>query len=249
MIFFCISVISVAIFPLLFCFIHLGPLYLFLDKLGKNSSILFLFKKPVLDITDPFYIFWSLFIICCCSVTQPCPTLCNPMDWSTPSFPVLIVSQSLLKLLSDELVMPCNRIILCHPLLLLPQSFPVLGSFSMSELFTSDSQSIGTLASAPVLPVNIQGWFPLGLMGLILLSKALSRVFSSTTIQSHRFQCSAFFIVQPSHTSMTIGKTLSLTMWTFVSKVMSLLFITFSTFAISLLGCSHHPQWFWSPRK
>ena len=142
-----------------------------------------------------------------------------------------------------------NHVILCHPLLLLPQSFPVLGSFSMSELFTSDSQSIGTLASAPVLPMNIQGWFPLGLTGLILLSKALSRVFSSTTIQSHRLQCSAFFTVQPSHTSMTIGKTVSLTMWTFVGKVMSLLFITLSTFAISLLGCSHHPQWFWNPRK
>ena len=47
----------------------------FLDKSGKNSAILFLFKKPALDITDLFYIFWSLFIICCCSVTQPCPTL------------------------------------------------------------------------------------------------------------------------------------------------------------------------------
>ena len=75
----------------------------------------------------------------------------------------------------------------CHPLLLLPQSFPVLGSFSMSELFTSDSQSIGTLASAPVLPMNIQDWFPLGLTGLILLSKALSRVFSNTTVQKYQF--------------------------------------------------------------
>ena len=67
-----------------------------------------------------------------------------------------------------------------------PQSFPVLGSFQMSQLFTSGGQSIG--ASASVLPVNIQGWFPLGLTGWIsLLSKALSRVFSSTTIQKHRF--------------------------------------------------------------
>ena len=69
-----------------------------------------------------------------------------------------------------------------------PQSFPASGSFPMSQFFTSGGQSIGASASASVLPMNIQGWFPLGLTALIsLLSKALSRVFSNTTVQNHQF--------------------------------------------------------------
>ena len=67
-----------------------------------------------------------------------------------------------------------------------PQSFPASGSFQMSQLFASGGQSVGVAASASVLPMNIQGWVPLGLTGLIsLLSKGLSRVFSSTTIWKH----------------------------------------------------------------
>ena len=69
-----------------------------------------------------------------------------------------------------------------------PQSFPVSGSFPMSQLFTSGGQCIG--GSASVLPMNIQGWFHLGLTGLISLqSQGLSRVFSSTTVQKHQFFC------------------------------------------------------------
>ena len=76
--------------------------------------------------------------------------------------------------MSVELVMVRYHLILCHPLLLLPQSFPSSGSFPMSQLFASGGQSFG--ASASVLPMNIQGWFPLGLTGLIsLLSKRLSK--------------------------------------------------------------------------
>ena len=66
-----------------------------------------------------------------------------------------------------------------------PQSCPASGSFPMSGLYPSGGQSIG--ASASILPINIQSWFPLGLTGLILLSKGLSRVFSSTIVQKHRF--------------------------------------------------------------
>ena len=74
------------------------------------------------------------------------------------------------------------------------QSFPASGSFPMSQLFSSGGQSTGASASASVLPVNIQDWFPLGLTGLISLkSKGLSRVFSNTTIQTH-----PFFHAQPS---------------------------------------------------
>ena len=68
------------------------------------------------------------------------------------------------------------------------QSFPASGSFPISQFFTSGSQSIKVSASASVLPMNIQGWFPLGLTGLISLqSKGLSRVFSNTTVQKHQF--------------------------------------------------------------
>ena len=86
--------------------------------------------------------------------------------------------QSSPKPMSIELVMPSNHLILYHPLLL-PSIFPASGSFPMSQLFATGSQSIGASASASNLPMNIQGWFPLGLTGLILLSKGLSRVFSS----------------------------------------------------------------------
>ena len=75
-----------------------------------------------------------------------------------------------------------------------PQSFPASGSFPMSQFFAPDGQSIGVSASASVLPMNIQDWFPLWLTGLIFLqSKGLSRVFSITTIQKHQF-----FGAQPS---------------------------------------------------
>ena len=95
-----------------------------------------------------------------------------------------------------------------------PQFFPASESFPMSQLFTSGGQSIG--ASASVLWVNIQGWFPLGLTGLIsLLSKRFSRVFSSATIsKASILWCSAFFMVQLSHPYMTTGKTIALTTWT-----------------------------------
>ena len=89
-----------------------------------------------------------------------------------------------------------------------PQSFPASGSFPMSWLFASGGQRIGPLASVSVLPMNIQGWFPLGLTGLIsLLSKGLSR-FSSSTIQKHQFfSAQPSFTVQLSHPYMTTGKT------------------------------------------
>ena len=108
------------------------------------------------------------------------------MDCSTPGSSTISISWSLLKFVSVELVMLSNHLFFCL------QSFPASGSFPMSQLFTSGSQSIQ--ASALVLPMDIQDWFPLGWTGLIsLLSKGLSRVFSSITIQKHEF-----FGTQPS---------------------------------------------------
>ena len=97
------------------------------------------------------------------------------------------ISPSLFKLISIESVMPSNHIIHRHPLLLLPSVFPRI-KVPTSTLFQSGGQSIETSASASVLPMNIHGWFPLELTGLIsLLPKGLSRVFSTTTIAKHQF--------------------------------------------------------------
>ena len=94
-------------------------------------------------------------------------------------------SPSLLKLMSIESVMPSNHLILCHPLLLLPSTFPTSGSLQVSWFFPLGGQSIGVSASASVLPMNIQDWFPSEWTGWISLqSKGLSRVFSNTTVKS-----------------------------------------------------------------
>ena len=93
-------------------------------------------------------------------------------------------SRSLLKLMCIESVMPSNYLILHHPLLLLPSIFPSIRVFSNELALHTRWQSIGASASASVLPMNIQDWFPLGLTSLISLhSKGISRVFSSNTVQ------------------------------------------------------------------
>jgi len=89
------------------------------------------------------------------------------------------------------------------------QSFPAPGSFPMSQLFASGGQSIGASAAASVLPVNIQGWFPLRLAGLIsLLPTVLSRVFSSTTVWEYQFFCIQPSLWSSSHPYITTGKTI-----------------------------------------
>ena len=117
----------------------------------------------------------------------------------------------------------------CHPTIsssVVPfssclQSFPASGSFPVSQLFISVGQNTEASASASILP--IQGWFPLGLTVLILQSKSLLQHHSSkASVLWH----SAFFMVHLSHLYMTTGKTIALTIWTFVGNVMSLLFIT-----------------------
>ena len=103
------------------------------------------------------------------------------------------IFRGLLKLMSVESVMPSNHLILCHPLLL-PLIFPSIRVSSNKSFFASGGQSIGTSASASVLPMNIQDLFPLWSTGLISLQyKGLSRVFSNTTVQKHQS-----FSTQPS---------------------------------------------------
>ena len=147
--------------------------------------------------------------------------------------------------------MPSNHLILCHPVLLLPQSFPASGSFPVSQLFTSGGQNTGVSVSASVLPMNIQDWFPLGLTRLIsLLSKGLSTVFSNTAVQKHQFFGVQLPLWSSSHIQyITIGKTTALTRWTFVGKVMSLPFNMLSRLVITFLPRRkyHLISWLKSP--
>ena len=141
-----------------------------------------------------YHFFQSFTVVCfCCLVTQSCLTLCKSMDCSTPGFPVLHHLPEFAQFMFIESVMTSNHLILCHSLSSCLWSFPGSGCFPTCQFFPSGGQSIGASASALVLPVNIQDWFPLGLTGLIyLLSKGLSRIFSSTTAWKHQF-----FSIQP----------------------------------------------------
>ena len=195
----------------------------------------------------------------CCSTSKSCPT---------PWPPGLQHSRLLSPPLSPEVCSSsyplswwCYLTISSSavPFSSCPQSFPASGSFPVSRLFTSGGQSMGASASATVLPMNMQGWFPLGLTGLISLQRTLKSFLQHHTSKASILQCSAFFMVQLSHPYMTTGKTIALTIWTFVSKVISLLFNMLSKFVIAFLPrskclfnfmaavtiCSD----FWRPRK
>ena len=132
---------------------------------------------------------------CCCSVTQSCPTICDPVDCSMPGFPVLHylllgLAQTHVHWVSDAIQQSCP---LSSPSPL-PSIFPSIRIFPNESTLHISGQGIGVSVSASVLLMKIQDWFPLGLTGLIfLLYKGLSRVFSNTTVQKHQF-----FVMQPS---------------------------------------------------
>ena len=153
------------------------------------------------------------------------------MDCSMPGSPVLHYLPEFAQIhvhWVGDTIQPSHP--LSSPSPLCPQSFPVSGSFLVSQLFASGGQSMGASASASVLPMNIQGWFPLGLTGLILLAvqgtlKSLIQYHSS---KSWILWCSAFFMAQLSHLYLTTGEIIALTTRTLVGKMMSLLFNTLS---------------------
>ena len=131
-----------------------------------------------------------------------------------------------------------------------PQSFPASGSLQISQLFTLGGQSIGVSASASVLPMNIQDWFPLDLTGWISLqSKEFSRVFSNTTVQKHQFFRAQFSLQSNSHIHTWLMEKTALTKRTFVGKVMSLLFNMLSRLVITFLPRSKRLliSWLQSP--
>ena len=140
--------------------------------------------------------------------------------------------------MSIESVMPFNHLILSHPLLLCPQSFPASESFQMSQLFISGGQSIRVSASTSVLSINEHPRlisFRMNWLNLFIVQGTLKSLLQHHSSKASILQCSAFFIVQLSHPYMNTGKTIGLTRWTFVDKVMSLLFNMLSRLLITFL--------------
>ena len=138
--------------------------------------------------TCPLYSAFHLFHLVQFS-THSRPTLCNPVDCSTPGLPSITNSWNLLKLMSIESMMLTNHLILIIPFSSCLQSFPASGFFPMSRFFPSGGQSIGASASASVLSMNIRDWFPLGLTGLILLSESSPKLQFKSNMYLDVFKC------------------------------------------------------------
>ena len=186
-----------------------------------------------------------------CLVTQLCPTLCDLWTAARQISLSFTISQSLLKLMSIESVIPSNPISSSVTLFsFCPQSFPASGSFSLSQFIASGGQSIGASASASVHPMNIQDWFPLGWTGLnSLLSTGLSRAFSNTTIPKHQFFRSQPSLWSNSHIHTWLLEKPKLWLYGPLSAKLSLLFDTLSGFVIAFLPRSKHLliSWLQSP--
>ena len=119
----------------------------------------------------------------CCLVAQSCPTLCDPMECSTPGSPSFTISQSLFKLMFIESMVPSNHLILCHPFLLLPSIFPSIRVFSNELALHISWPNYWSFSFSISSSNEYSGLISLGLTGLIsLLSKGLSSILSSTTI-------------------------------------------------------------------
>ena len=142
-------------------------------------------------------------LICCCSVAQSCLTVCDPMDYSMPGFPIF---QSLFKLMSIESVMPSNHLALCRPLLLLPSIFPSIRVFSSKSavcirlpMHQSFSFSISpSNENSGLISFRID-WFYLP-----TVQGTLKNLLQHHSSKASILQCSAFFMVQLSHPYMTI---------------------------------------------
>ena len=182
-----------------------------------------------------------------------CPILCDPMDCNMPSFPCpsLSPSQSLLKLMSTESVMPSNHFILSCPLLLLPLIFPSIRVFSSESVLhirwptcCSFSFSISSSNKYSGLISFRIDWFD-----LLAVQRTLKSLLQHHSSKASILQCSAFFIVQFSHPYMTTAKTIALTRWTFVGKITSRPFNMLSRFVIAFLPRSKRLliSWLQSP--
>ena len=171
------------------------------------------------------------------SVTQSCPTLCDPKNRSAPGLLSITNSQSLPKPMSIESVMPSSHLILCCPLLLLPPILSGIRVFSKESAlrmrwpkYWSFSFSISPSNEHPGLISFRMDW-----LDVLSVQGTLKSLLQHHSPKASIFQCSAFFTVQLSHPYMTTGKTIALTRWTFVGKVMSLLFNMLSRLVITFL--------------
>ena len=165
----------------------------------------------------------------------------RPHNCRMPGFPVHHQHAEFTQIHVHESVMPSNHLILCHTLLLPPSIFPSIRVFSNQSILSIRWPKYWSFSFTPVLKMNIQNWFPLGWTGWTsLLSKGLKSFLQHHSSKASFFWHSAFFIVQLSHPYMTTGKTITLTRWTFVSKVMSLLFNMLSQLVTTFLPRHKH---------
>ena len=140
---------------------------------------------------------------CFCLVFQSCQTLCNPIDWSTPGFPVLNHLWSLLKLMSIESVMPSNHLILCHPLLLLPSVFPSIRVFSNKSVLHTRWPKYWSF-SFSISPSNEYSGlisFRIDWFDLLTVQGTLKSLLLHYRLKASFLRCSAFFISHPTLTS------------------------------------------------
>ena len=150
-------------------------------------------------------------------------------------------SQSLLKLMSIELVVPFNHLILCHPILCLPSIFPSIRVFSNESALHIRWPNIGASASISVLPMNTRDWSPLVWTGWISLqSKGLSRVFSKPQFKNINLSVLSFLYSPTLTSTHDSWKTIALTRQSFVGKVIYLLFNTLCRLVITFLPRSKH---------
>ena len=181
-----------------------------------------------------------LSLCCCYSIANSCLTPCDPLDCSSQAFLSFIISWSLLKLMSIVSMMPSSHFILCCPLFLLPSVFPGIRVFpNESSLHIRWpkywSFSISPSNEYPELISFRIDWFD-----LFAVQGTLKSLIQHHNLKASILRCSAFFMVQLLHPNMTTGKTIPLTICTFVSKVMSLLFNMLSRFVIAFLPRSKH---------
>ena len=167
-----------------------------------------------------------------------------------PGLPVHPNSQSLLKLLSIESVMPSNHLILCHPLLLLPSILPSIRVFSNESVLHIKWPKYWSF-SFSISPSNEYSGlisFRMDWLDLLAVQGTLKSLLQHHSSKASVLQCSAFLMVQFSLPYRTTGKTIALTRWTFVGKVMSLLFNMLSRLVIAFLPRSKHLliSWLWS---
>ena len=202
--------------------------------------MLILFKKIIFTIIKAFPDKSSFLTCCSCLVVQSCPTLVTPWTAACQASLSFTVSQILHRFMSIEPMMPSNHLLLCCPLLILPPIFPLIRVISNESALhitwpkywrfsfcISPSNEYSGLISFRI------DWFD-----LLTAQGTLMSLLQHHSLKALILQCSAFFMFQLSYPYMIIGKNIALAMWTFVNKVMSLLFNVLSRFVTAFLSRS-----------